>query len=171
MANTALAGLALLLHSLCLSKQLDYTLNKPLRSIRLFWPLPPPEAGHQGPAIRVLKPSNQNPALAHLTKIKHFILTQSSPLEATIFLCAMLVSSLTRGSPLFPRTNTPSPLICLLPLLLLLFVSHSLPSVPVGQTNLLGAENLVLGWLADVGPFIMWTTISPVLSTERSMEA
>jgi hypothetical protein len=46
LANTALAGLALLSCSQCFAK-------KTVRSH------PPPEAGYQGPAIKALKSSNQ----------------------------------------------------------------------------------------------------------------
>jgi hypothetical protein len=52
---------------------------------------------------------------------------------------------LTRGCPLFPSwTNTPF-LLSLLPFTLALYLLYSLPSVPLGQINLLCAENLVLG--------------------------
>lgn len=60
--SMAPAGLALLSHSLHLAKNcLSVFLNLATNVYSFIWPLPPPEADHQGSATKVSKPSNRKP--------------------------------------------------------------------------------------------------------------
>ena len=64
---TAQAGLALLPHSLCLAKNRQSPFLKLATKIYSFiWPLPPPEADFQGPAIKVLNTAIESCLLATL---------------------------------------------------------------------------------------------------------
>lgn len=62
LASMALAGLALLLHTLFLAKTHKITLLILATKVyALIWPLPPPEADYQSLAIKVLTSKNQKP--------------------------------------------------------------------------------------------------------------
>lgn len=89
--------------SLCLAKNRYITFLKLATKVHsLVWPLLPPEADYQVPAIKILV-CNQKSSLAHLInmsiKIKHLILKTGFsllPSQTTIFLHACL-------SPLYPE--------------------------------------------------------------------
>ena len=73
------ASLALPPDSLLLAKRITFQ-KLATKVYSLIWPLPPPEADHQGPAIKVLKSSKQKPPLSHLinmpSKTEHLFLTR-----------------------------------------------------------------------------------------------